>query len=159
MLRFLNVTATATKFTNSWNWKIWLAGRRHLLGPFVLFSVAYGRLEVMLFVSGALVAQLDLVVGIHDAPTSALTEEALPGYDLSKELPRKKNHQSRAAWVAVLIVGLYLGSTPDYYIRATPGYVTLARLIPASYGWNSNRIWPSIGAVMVVWSVLRLKEL
>lgn len=113
MLRFLNVTATATKFTNSWNWKIWLADRRHLLGPFVLFSVAYGRLEVMLFVSGALVAQLDLVVGIHDAPTSALTEEALPGYDLSKELPRKK----KSSKPRCLGGGLNCGTVPGIHPR------------------------------------------
>lgn len=67
----------------------------------------------MLFVSGALVTQLDLVVGIHDAPTSALTEEALPGYDLSKELPRKK----KSSKPRCLGSGLNYGTVPGIHPR------------------------------------------
>ena len=50
---------------------------------------------------------------------------------------------------------LFLLSYPDAAGHATPGYVTLTHYIPTCFT-QKHRFWPTIGAVLIIWSACRL---
>ncbi|KAK5946136.1 hypothetical protein PMZ80_000276 [Knufia obscura] len=119
----------------------------------LLFLVGWGtywtRWEMVPFWAGVIIAELDLIK-IEKAERS-LSEKVVCDDSTSKPRP--------LWWTcftsAVFVFGLFLASYPDADGHASPGYVWLTSIIPDLYT-EKHRFWPSIGAVMIVWSVSNL---
>jgi peptidoglycan/LPS O-acetylase OafA/YrhL len=100
----------------------------------VLFCLSWKKWELALFMSGLLLAKLDLVQpGMVTLP--------------SKNPVRFRQFCSDAAWSIVLLVGLYMASFPD--VRGDEGqlYSWALPILPNPPQWK----W--CGAVLIVWSV------
>ena len=108
-----------------------------------LMGIAYlvlrnDRWELLLFLSGAILAELDL---IRNAKILARGEKEIRMGPLTKSF-----------WGTAGIVALYLMSQPDEFAEETPGWIYLTEMIPP---WFSTpyRYWQSIGSIMFVWAV------
>jgi peptidoglycan/LPS O-acetylase OafA/YrhL len=108
------------------------------LAGIAYFVLRSDRWELMLFLSGAILAELDLA---RSARMLAHGEKHI------RMTPLRK-----AWWMTVGIVALYLMSQPDEFGDETPGWIYLSSLIPP---WFSTpyRWWQSLGAVLFVWAV------
>lgn len=126
-----------------------------LLLAFIQFSASWGRWEVVMFLSGAMLADIKMYRDIHNESLPTQTEK---DDNLSSTICRP---QKAAVTAIVLFTGLYLLSAPSTHIDGTPGYTTIASIIPESYG-DKRRIIHGAGAIMLVWatsSSLALQQL
>ncbi|CAD0087591.1 unnamed protein product, partial [Aureobasidium vineae] len=108
-----------------------------------------GRWEMILFYGGFLCADL----GFHRSSTST---PILPTDDSTKKHGIRRF--SPAIFVCIFILGMYLGCQPQKRADKTPGWVTLASMIPDHVG-NRKRYWPGWGAILLVWSTSCYKPL
>ncbi|KAK3327828.1 acyltransferase [Cercophora scortea] len=114
------------------------------------FTYRSDRWEMLLFYSGMLLAERDIVRGAHKAvvggelPVGGATGGG--GSDGSRAV--------RAWWAAVSILALYLMSQPDQGGEETPGWVVLTGLVPEWWS-DKYRYWQSAGAVLFVLAVGR----
>lgn len=107
----------------------------------MVFSSYVGNWEMVLFIGGFLLAQIDPLIPAWEA-----------------QLLSKRLHFQlwNGFLVFSLVCGLYLASYPDYYAQDAPGYSTLAKLVPKSYAHESARFWQGIGGICIVFAVGRL---
>ena len=108
-----------------------------------LVAIAYfvlrsDRWELLLFLSGAILAELDL---IRSARMLARGEKEIQMGPLKKSF-----------WVTMSMVALYLMSQPDEFGEETPGWIYLTEMIPPWFT-TPYRYWQSLGSVLFVWSV------
>ncbi|KAK3373349.1 acyltransferase [Lasiosphaeria ovina] len=138
MMLFLTLIGTARLRT---------AIRFLVLAMIMTFTYRSARWEMLLFLSGMALAEIDIIRDAHatsgssSSPTTAITTTG---------------EANRMLWLALSAVGLYLMSQPDIGSETTPGFVTLCNLIP---GWwpphDRYRYWQSVGAVLFVGAVAR----
>lgn len=112
----------------------------------MIWGVSWDKWELWPFWAGAVIAELDIIRSskILDLPSSTCT------------LHRQKSRlSSKFLGLVAFFVSLFLLSYPDAAGHVTPGYVTLTNLIPESFA-EKHRFWPTIGAIMIVWSSCHL---
>jgi len=104
---------------------------------FIITSFAYrwDRWEMVLFLAGSAIAELDLIRSSHSS---------------SPNTPRSLF--SKAWWIFTALFALYLMSQPDELFEETPGWVWLSKQIP---GWveYKYRYWQCAGSIVFVWAV------
>lgn len=125
--------------------KVRIASLAFLIG----WGTYWTRWEMVPFWAGVILAELDLIKTAKD-------ERSLSEKNVSED--SSVNHRSFwRTWFAsaTLVVGLFLASYPDADGHVSPGYVQLTNMIPNRYS-EKHRFWPTIGAVMIVYSVNNL---
>lgn len=105
----------------------------------------HSRWDLLLFLAGMVLAELDHIRGAH------VTSPALPVEE--KQAPVYGRRIKSFFWTALSIVGLYLLSYPDGRGEETPGWIWLTAQIPEWWGEEKFRIWQSVGAVLFVLAV------
>ncbi|KAK5096079.1 hypothetical protein LTR70_001489 [Exophiala xenobiotica] len=119
----------------------------------LVFLIGWGtywtRWEMVPFWAGIILAELDLV-------NLAKDERSLSEKDVGGD-PSVSHRSFWRTWFAstTLVIGLFLASYPDADGHVSPGYVQLTNMIPNRYS-EKHRFWPTIGAVMIVYSVNNL---
>jgi peptidoglycan/LPS O-acetylase OafA/YrhL len=122
---------------------------------FAWFSYRNNRWEMILFISGMLLAELDLIrVARRNARSSTSSLPALPSSwgGLSEKAKQAKKHSSslkKYFWIFIAVCALYLMSQPDEDFEETPGWRYLATYIPEWYD-DKYRYWQSIGSILFV---------
>lgn len=142
--------------------------RAVVVAGLVVFVYCSRRWEMVLFYAGMVLAEVDVVRGVHGG-YSGVEAAALPGPGLMRSeatsrarsrsvspSPTRRGSLRRAMWTAIGIAGLYLMSQPDERGAETPGWVFLTSLIP-SWWDDEHRYWQSVGAILFVLAVGRLK--
>ncbi|TLS25332.1 hypothetical protein PpBr36_07754 [Pyricularia pennisetigena] len=140
-----------------------------------LFCYRSDRWDMLLFYSGTILAELDLIRNAHSDPT---TNAAVALSPVSPELPSMSssspallrsptsnspgfaNHGRprplrRMLWSALSILALYFMSQPDVGSEDTPGWVFLTSCIPEWWS-DKYRYWQTIGSILFVAAVGRL---
>ena len=112
----------------------------------IIFTIRWGRWEVVLFLAGMMLAEIDLITGIWDPPGPL--NEKNPSDDAANQ----------RMWKGLFVVGLYLGSSPNEAPVHTPGYMLLSHLTPRTYP-EPHRYLQSIGAILIVCCVNNSKDL
>ena len=144
----------------------------------ILFVGMWDRWELVCFLSGSLLCEIDLITGagLNTTSDSLETEpkytilvdssEALPSYwpyapggsshSLTSRISSFKTRSilARLAPYATFLLGLYLLSTPSLEMATTPGYTLISRLIPSSYS-DPKRFPYTIGALLTVHALMR----
>lgn len=110
-------------------------------------SYRHSRWELVLFLCGFLLAELDLNRGAHVPATSP----ELPVGE-GEQRP-KKSRMWKYFIAAVSIVGLYFMCQPDDKADTTPGWIYLNSIIPEWWDEARYRYWQSFGAVIFTWAV------
>lgn len=125
----------------------------------IWWIIRWGRWDVVLFLSGLVLAEIDLMNGIWEhetnnntTPASLSTSTTTTTIDLEKSAHSVRRRNRAAIWILVFIFGLYCGSSPNAGLGLTPGYVWLHKLIPKTYG-EPHRFPQTIGAVLIVASI------
>ncbi|KAF7714442.1 Uncharacterized protein PECH_002200 [Penicillium ucsense] len=134
--------------------------RMLLVAGLIWFCMRYGRWDVVLFLCGMIMAELDLIHGTWDnlpgltanRPDRMLHFRLLPGSKVFASVSRQK------FWIGVFILGLYLGSSPNLGFKWTPGYMWLWKITPSTYP-EPNRFPQTIGATLIVFSINRSPEI
>lgn len=143
--------------------------RLALTAAFAVFCARWGRFEIVLFLAGALLAELDLITNTWAKGGGSSTHAAAAILPLTAwYAPTNSFSTAAAAWPtrprrpslllasrsALLLTGLYLLSFPDNYPDYTPGYRRLAACIPTAYRTSTSyRFWQSVGAVLALHAV------
>lgn len=127
--------------------------RMGLVTCLIWFCMRWGRWEVVHFLFGMIMAELDLKNGTWEQPSA---EEKQATH--TKPAPHKFRIPGRKWWIAIFVFGLYLGSSPNTGYKWTPFYMWLARLTPRTYP-EPHRFPQTLGAVLIVFSVNRSKDI
>lgn len=145
IILFLTILATSRLRT---------AIRLSLVACLMWFSSRYGRWDVILFLIGMFMAEIDLINGTWERP-------ALPATDVvDDKMHVRFTHggkvmvsvSRRTFWMAVFVLGLYFGSSPNLGFKWTPGYMWLWDYTPKTYG-EPHRFPQTIGAALIVFSI------
>ncbi|KAI1629023.1 acyltransferase family-domain-containing protein [Exophiala viscosa] len=112
----------------------------------IIWGVSWGRWDLCPFLAGAVIAELDI---IWSSTSADLPTTTVP------KTPRRRNLAANVIHCSTLLVSLFLLSYPDAAGHATPGYVTLTKLIPSGFT-EMHRFWPTIGAILIIWSLSRI---
>jgi len=110
---------------------------------FAFFCVATDREDVLLFTSGMLVAEIDMMRKHRG------TSISLPGLPIRDV---RKSSLEGAVWLMMFIAGLFFASTATVGGDSTPGYRILSELVPACFS-DRAAFLRAIGAVLTTWSV------
>lgn len=119
----------------------------------IWFCTRYGRWDVVLFLVGMLLAEIDLINGTWERP-------AAPATILSDDKTHIRFNggkfmisiSRRTVWLTVFAVGLYFGSLPNMGFKWTPGYMWLWDWTPYTYD-EPHRFGQTIGAGIIVFSI------
>jgi peptidoglycan/LPS O-acetylase OafA/YrhL len=121
---------------------------------FCWFSLRNQRWEMILFVSGLLLAELDLIrIARRRSQSLSHASSPLPTYtNILSEKARgvtKNSEVRKYSWYFVAVLALYFMSTPDEEAAETPGWQYLATWVPE---WldDKYRFWQGIGSIMFV---------
>ncbi|KAF3915539.1 hypothetical protein ABW21_db0204298 [Orbilia brochopaga] len=118
--------------------------RMGALGVSAVVCLVYlDRWDVSLFFSGAVLAEVTLVRAEKNRVNEAEDEKA--GYT-------NKVNRRDLYMFPVLILGLFIASQPSHEPGTTPGYRTITAWTPASVS-EKGRFWPSVAAVLIVYSL------
>ncbi|KAL2827433.1 acyltransferase family-domain-containing protein [Aspergillus cavernicola] len=156
MVLFLTILATS---------RVKMMVRVSLVSTLVWFCMRYGRWDVVLFLSGMLMAEADLIQGLWENRPSAEVQEdkekrawsSHNNLSLSKYQPSFRL-LSRKRWIVLLILGLYLGSTPNTGYKFTPFFMWTWHITPKTYP-EPHRFPQTLGAVMIVYSINHSKDI
>ncbi|KAJ2903210.1 putative hard surface induced protein 3-like protein [Zalerion maritima] len=117
-----------------------------------LFSYLWDKWEMVLFLAGLILAELDLI----RASAKSTTEHETPTLPyFSKPSKTVEGRVHRLAWLVLSIPALYLMGQPDQFFHITPGWVWLSSLIPEWFG-DKYRFWQCIGSILFVACVSRV---
>jgi len=134
-----------------------MRARVRLTAEFIMTSwfLYSTRWDLFLFTSGMLLADIRLIIeGMKVKQSITLT----PAFDYSsrQNLPSIifKSKSLKVLWIVPFLLGIYLASEASNF-EQTPGYMTLASLVPNLYkvSGQASTFWQSIGAVILVASV------
>jgi peptidoglycan/LPS O-acetylase OafA/YrhL len=126
--------------------------RMFLVGSLIWFCMRYGRWDVVLFLVGMVMAEIDIINGTWERPTASNTFDERTNIRLSPNGRTLATVSRRKLWISVFVLGLYIGSTPNLGFRWTPGFRWLWCLTPHTYG-ELHRFPQTIGAALVVFSI------
>ncbi|PLB50804.1 hypothetical protein P170DRAFT_492900 [Aspergillus steynii IBT 23096] len=117
-----------------------------LLASFVIYAYCWGRWDVCLFLSGALLADT-----VHTRNTESIPERQ------SEAIKKPWKERSKLALqLALITCSLFLLSSPTFCFDYTPGYRLLAQLIP-SFDRQPYRFFPGLGAIFLVGVLVHTK--
>ncbi|KAI9803446.1 MAG: hypothetical protein M1833_000965 [Piccolia ochrophora] len=123
--------------------------RMAFVTSFIGYCVYTGQHDTMCFFMGMLLAELDLI--IHPSPEAQppLQQFATSYPEVSEKHSLRRGPKSyrRYAIIAVFIAGFFLMGIPKSNAEATPGYMTLMRIMPQPFHWGK------IGCMLLVFSV------
>ncbi|KAE8152606.1 acyltransferase family-domain-containing protein [Aspergillus avenaceus] len=128
--------------------------RMSLVSGLVWFCMRWGRWDVVLFLGGMLMAEVDLINGTWERPT----ENEKPW---SFRYPSKQinvHFSRRKIWMALFVIGLYFGSAPNTGYKWTPFYMWTYSITPKTYP-EPHRFPQTIGAFLIVFSINHSKEI
>ena len=128
--------------------KVQRAKRIPILGALIIYCVYTGRWDIMLFLSGLFLAEMDL--GRKEETEVLDVEKA------GESRSRSKTRIARIFWVVLFIAGIYLACSPNGWPQATPGYIWLTKLVPRQFD-RTYKFWQSVGAIFIVWSCTNSK--
>lgn len=140
---FLTIIATS---------RVRAAVRISLVGSLIWFCMRYGRWDVVLFLFGMIMAEIDIINGTWERPAGTNATDEKTNIRLGSNSRVITTVSRRKLWISVFIIGLYIGSTPNLGFKWTPGFRWLWRLTPHTYG-ELQRFPQSIGAALVVFSI------
>ncbi|RDW81371.1 acyltransferase family protein [Aspergillus mulundensis] len=149
---FLTILATS---------RVKTAVRIFLVSSLVWFCMRYGRWDVVLFLGGMLMAEADLIQGLWEKRPSedagdkekrVWTSAATPQHQVPFRL------LSRRRWIALFLLGLYLGSTPNTGYKFTPFFMWTWHITPKTYP-EPHRFPQTLGALMIVYSINHSKDI
>jgi peptidoglycan/LPS O-acetylase OafA/YrhL len=146
----------------------------------ILFVGMWERWELVCFLSGSLLCEIDLVTGAGSVSSSSDIIETEPKYtallDSPDSLPSywpyaptttsSQSLLSRISFIntpstlsrlvpyAAFMLGLYLLSAPCLEMATTPGYMFISTLIPYSYT-DPKRFPFTLGTLLVVYGIMR----
>lgn len=153
---FLTILATS---------RVKTAVRISLVATLVWFCMRYGRWDMVLFLCGMLMAESDLIQGLWEAPPASSSEgnkEKRTWNSLANGTsPRSKGRfglLSSKRWIALFLLGLYLGSTPNTGYKFTPFFMWTWHITPKTYP-EPHRFPQTIGALMIVYSINHSKDI
>ncbi|RAH82775.1 acyltransferase [Aspergillus japonicus CBS 114.51] len=156
--------------------------RISLVSGLIWFCMRFGRWDVVLFLSGMLLAEADLIhgtweqlpipAGTSSSTTTTATIDDDPKPQLRRFLPAKSHSYHypvlsrlstrripyRNIWFALFIIGLYLGSTPNTGYKWTPFYKWTWKVTPKTYP-EPHRFPQTIGAILIVASINHSPEI
>ncbi|KAL4784797.1 acyltransferase family-domain-containing protein [Aspergillus varians] len=139
--------------------------RISLVSTLVWFCMRYGRWDVVLFLGGMLMAEADLIQGLWDSPPSSFEgdkeKRAWSSHSSSISLPLRQTRfrlSSPRRWIALFILGLYLGSTPNTGYKFTPFFMWTWHITPKTYP-EPHRFPQTLGALMIVYSINHSKDI
>lgn len=125
----------------------------------IWFSARWGRWDVVLFLGGLVLVEIDLANGVWTTPRNSSNRPAntLPG---TGEKPPESSHpvnhifgqHATLFWKWFFVFGLYVASSPNSAGRYTPGFRWLAELTPRTYP-EPHRFPQSLGAFMLVHAI------
>jgi peptidoglycan/LPS O-acetylase OafA/YrhL len=112
------------------------------------FTYRNARWEMLLFLSGMFLAELDLIRLASRRPT---TPHALLHSPCSncKDTSTQRKKIMNVLWVVLGVVALYLMSQPDDHFDETPGWVTLSHFIPKWFG-DKYRYYQCLGSILFI---------
>ncbi|KAF4546546.1 Acyltransferase protein [Lasiodiplodia theobromae] len=148
---------------------------------FIIFCARWARFEVVLFLSGSLLAELDLITNTWGTPahrqpsflpvtTNPITPPLPAIAPISEKAPAAWSSSSSSSPVhsgpltffhlSIFTLALYLLSYPDDFANVTPGYVLLSEYMPDAYRPSCPyRFWQSVGAVLALYAVCNCRPL
>ncbi|KAL7623216.1 hypothetical protein AAE478_006897 [Parahypoxylon ruwenzoriense] len=126
------------------------------LGFIMWFVLRSDRWEMVLFLWGTAIAELDLIRGAHEPntpqpPPTPLT--LLPLEKTAGTVPEKRSTYN-LLWTLVSVPALYLMSEPDAGPSGVPGWEYLGTLIPEWFS-DKYRYYQMIGSVIFVFCTAR----
>ncbi|KAK8252748.1 acyltransferase [Phyllosticta capitalensis] len=131
--------------------------RLSLIAALIVFCNRWNRFEIVLFLSGTLIAEVDLITRAWEAPAGT-PPPALPSNSAEAESVTWFERWSRERVymnMVIFVAGLYALSFPDEFGAYTPGFMYLATWIPENFR-NSlvyYRFWHSIGAILAMYAI------
>ncbi|PYH93529.1 hypothetical protein BO71DRAFT_399650 [Aspergillus ellipticus CBS 707.79] len=142
------------------------AVRLSLVSGLVWFCMRWGRWDVVLFLFGMIMAELDLINGTWEQPTDEaerLKHKPGPRHFLPKQQNALRQLfplqlSTHRLWISLFVLGLYLGSTPNTGYKWTPFYRWTWEITPKTYP-EPHRFPQTLGAVLIVASINHCKEL
>ncbi|GAB1217755.1 hypothetical protein ATERTT37_006996 [Aspergillus terreus] len=130
--------------------------RLALVSTLVWFCMRWGRWDVVLFLSGMLMAEADLINGTWERPPAAAEEKPwIPRYPSKHQIFR---FSSRRFWIGLFVLGLYLGSAPNVGYKWTPFYMWTWKVTPKTY-LEPHRFPQTLGAVAIVYSINHSRDI
>ncbi|GAW17068.1 hypothetical protein ANO14919_065180 [Xylariales sp. No.14919] len=139
-----------------------------VVGLLSWFVLRNDRWEMLLFLAGMTIAELDLRRNAHDGhegrgssagPPSSQPTLQLPLDEKTKPLPPPPHERSTADsfWTLVSVFALYLLSCPDAGPWDVPGWRYLGTLIPVWFT-EKYRFWQVVGACLFVFCAARSRS-
>jgi peptidoglycan/LPS O-acetylase OafA/YrhL len=116
------------------------------------FTYRNDRWEMLLFLSGTFLAEIDLISTARKASRSTASTGLLDSFLSTRE------KYLQVFWTAFGIFSLYLMSQPDDGFETTPGWVYLGTLIP-EWWVDKYRYYQVLGSILFVLSSNRSKVL
>jgi peptidoglycan/LPS O-acetylase OafA/YrhL len=101
---------------------------------------------MILFYSGFLLAELDF-----RRQAIAAASSVLPAATILQSSTARRQRLYTAVYVAVFLIGIYLGGQPQHHLEHAPGWATLYSWIPSQVA-HKQRYWVGWAAVLLVWS-------
>ncbi|KKK15632.1 hypothetical protein ARAM_007035 [Aspergillus rambellii] len=134
--------------------------RVSVVSGLVWFCMRWGRWDVVLFLAGMLMAEADLIQGIWDRPREEEGEKERRTW--SRHNPFQYHQTFRLSspkrWIALFVLGLYLGSTPNTGYKFTPFFMWTWTITPKTYP-EPHRFPQTLGAVMIVYSINHSRDI
>lgn len=124
--------------------------RMPIVATLIWFCMRYGRWDVVLFLVGMLMAEIDLINGTWEKPPNAAEEK--PNIRLVRSGKVLASISRRRFWISMFVVGLYFGSTPNIGFKWTPFYRWMWDATPWTYP-EPHRFPQTIGAALIVFSI------
>ena len=120
---------------------------------FLIFCILTQRKDVLLFVAGMLLADIDLTRTSHQQPHTVL-----PATTHHTRSHTFTYCHAQQIWLLLFLLGLYLASVPVFGVYTTPGYITLSTtLTPPS--WDAGAWLRCLGAILITWSAVNSRWL
>ncbi|KAF1816701.1 acyltransferase [Eremomyces bilateralis CBS 781.70] len=116
------------------------------------YFLRWDRWDMMLFISGTMIAEFDLIRAESRSRSPSTSTDVAPNSTQSDMPPSYENQATLIFGHILAFVALYLLSQPDDSAEETPGWVTLASLIP-EYFTIKYRFWQSIGGILFVFAL------
>lgn len=129
--------------------------RWSILLLFCCFALRNNRWEMILFVSGLLLAEVDLIRAARRRAQSMKSGTSSPLPAFAEQWSEKarsvaKNGSVRKySWYFTAFLALYFMSYPDNEAEITPGWIYLASWVPEWWA-DKYRLWQGIGSIMFV---------
>ncbi|KAJ9491165.1 hypothetical protein VN97_g2098 [Penicillium thymicola] len=126
--------------------------RMTVVSGLIWFCMRYGRWEIVLFLFGMLMAEVDLINGTWELSARPAVGDDKTTIRLSLGSKITIRVSRRGLWISLFVIGLYFGSCPNIGFKWTPFYSWLWHITPETYP-EPHRFAQTVGAVLIVFSI------